>query len=86
MVISQRLLCKDNVILVALDNVTLADPWAEGDLVVGGTEYGCVMSDSRRPDHVELGFHRIIDRVEVKTEKRVDLYTRPAGYRLNFNC
>ena len=75
----QRLLCKDNVILVALDNLTMAESWEAGDLLVGGTEWGCVMTDGRRGDHIELGFHRIIESIEEKTETRVDIYTRPAG-------
>ena len=79
LVFIQRLLCKDNVILVAIDNSTAVESWRRGDLLVGGAEWGCVMTDGGRPDHVELGFHRIIESIEMKTDTRVDVFTRPAG-------
>lgn len=66
-----------------MDNMTYAETWEVGDLVVGGAEWGCVMSDDGHGDtvdnHREHGFHRLIDEVHIKSEKRVDIYTKPAG-------
>ena len=69
------------MILVAMTNMSYAESWAAGDIVVGGAEWGCVMTDGEegRDNHMEFGFHRIIDSLDVKANKRVDLYTRPAG-------
>ena len=62
-----------------MTNMTVAETWAVGDIVIGGAEWGCDMRDGLGPDsHLEYGFHRIIDEIKIKTETRVDIYTSPA--------
>ena len=50
-------------------------------IVIGGAEWGCSMRDGHTggDPHVEYGFHRIIEQVRIKTDRRVDIYTQPAA-------
>jgi hypothetical protein len=75
----KRILCKGPVILVAMENVTIAETWEKGNIIIGGHEWGCEMRDWAKDPHVEYGFHRVIEEVKIKTDKRVDIYTTPAA-------